>query len=249
MFEYLIIIFIMGKNKNNKKKNIINLDDEDNVNKDIESDFEQVYPKKKNVFELLNDTEIDNNEIDTEIHNNEIDTEIHNNEIDNNEIDTEIHNNEIEQTNTDKYFKLGLNEDDYNYYEEAIKFYLVSIKNDSIKYKGLSAHNLGVIYDEKFDDIINAEKYYKIGSEYKCNDSNCNLGLIYYNKNDYVNASKYLKIYIDNGGIDMFFQYAYCCKELNNYVEGMKYLSYHLMLKKADKDEIFLFKKLFINKS
>ena len=139
--------------------------------------------------------------------------------------------------------------DDYNNVEEAIKFYLESINNDDYKHKGLSAHNLGVIYKEKNGDNTSAEKYYKIASEHGCNGSNCNIGLIYYNNSDYVNAAKYLKKYMENGGCDMFFQYAYCCNELNNYVEGLHYLTYHLMLKNADKDEKRLFKKLFIKNS
>ena len=240
----------MGKNKNNKKKNIINLNQNEermsnlnnNTTNTIEHNksfepFELVQTKKKNVFELLND---DN---DANLKSSSDDF------LPQKKSSAFCSDNNTNLKSSDKYFKLGLDYDDNNDFQKAIEFYIKSIEFDEDKKKGYSAHNLALIYENNYNDIEKAEKYYKIASNYNQNDSNCNIGLIYYNNSDYVNSAKYLKKYMENGGCDMFFQYAYCCNELNNYVEGMHYLTYHLMLKNADNDEKRLFKKLFIKNS
>lgn len=224
----------MGKNKHNKKKNIINLDEDSNVNSDIHDEsfepFETVQTKKKNVFELLDDNANDNAAADN------------NDNTDNAAADN---NNNIIK-GTDEYNILAIDADDYNRFDEAKELYLKSIKYDDDISKGISAHNLALLYEDKFDDEALAEKYYKIASNYNYNNSNYNLGIKYFNKEDYKTAYEWFKKYINNGGCDSFYEYSKCCNEIENYSEGFKYLSYHLMLKNATIREKKLFKKLFV---
>jgi tetratricopeptide (TPR) repeat protein len=216
----------MGKNKN-KNKFAVNIDDDSNTDININVNFNK---NTKNIFDALNDDNINN------VHANT-------NKADNNNADNAYNE-------TSKYFDLALNYDDNNDFDLAKDYYLKSIEFDSEdKIKGISSHNLALLYENYFDDIEQAKKYYIIGSKYNCRDSNCNIGLIYYSNKEYKEAKDYFKKYIELGGIDMFDKYAKCCSELNSYQEGLHYMTYHLMLKNADKTEQKLFRKLLIQQN
>jgi hypothetical protein len=223
----------MGKNKNkNKNKNIVNLDEEEeaNINNNESSElFEPIHSKKKNVFELLNDNLDVNPDVNLDV-NPDVNSDVN--------LDINI------IKGTDKYNILAIDADDYNRFDEAKELYLKSIQYDDDISKGISAHNLALLYEDKFDDEASAEKYYKMASNYSYNNSNYNLGIKYFNKN-YKTSYEWFKKYINNGGCDAFYEYAKCCNEIGNYSEGFKYLSYHLMLKNSTIREKKLFKHLF----
>ena len=230
----------MGKNKKNKNQNRINLDDsdDDNISKtentrEVEQDITEIYEsRKKNIFEELNNSDDEQNNNDTNI--------------------TLTKNHDMNNLKSDKYFAQAYHEDDYeNDYDKAIKLYKCSIENDSFYYKGVSAFNIALIYEDHYNDINSAEIYYKIASDkFNYSDAYTNLGLLYYNKKDYNNAYTYLHITITkHHNIKFYYEYAQILKNLGRYEESFKFLHYHLLLKNASVNEKKMWRNLVKQKN
>lgn len=239
----------MGKNKKNKNQNKFVMDDDYNNNvESLESEpFETIPNKKKNVFEQLQNTSsISDDEYCDECGNTPCDG-VH-------AVHTVVH--DIKQSKnpsdiiaTDKkddfYFSRAYHSDDYEHdYDNAITLYKSSIESDSDYYKAIASYNLALIYDEKYKDYENAEYYYKLSCEKNYSDAFLNLGLLYFNQENFSNAIKYLKKAIDIGFIKIYYEYAFCLEKIGQKDEAMKYLQYHLILKNASVTEKQLWKKI-----
>ena len=254
----------MGKNKKNKNQNRINLDSSDDESKTennkpqlADTDFSSYNEnKKKNVFnkwDLLDMSDDDsNNLISTQTQS------IHEARPIKQDIPKDISKDipkdiskdipkdiPKDMPKSDKYFSQAYHEDDYEHdYTKAIELYKQSLIHDDTSYHGVAAHNLALLYQEKFNDLVNAEKYYKIACENKYKNSYLNLGILYYEQNNYVNAEKYFTKAIELGEISIFEEYAHTLEKLNKKQDAFKYLQYHLMLKNANIREKKMFSKL-----
>jgi tetratricopeptide (TPR) repeat protein len=211
----------MGKNKKNKNQNRVNLDsDNDNDNNDRQTLSPP--PIKKNIFSQLEN--VDDNTPNERDKNCLINI-------------TNTTDNIEDNKKPDEYFARAYHTDDYeNDYENAIILYKLSIEHDNFYYKGISAYNLALIYEEKQNDENTAEIYYKFSADkYNYKHAFINLGLLYYNKKDYNNAFKYLHIAITKFYvINIYYEYAQTLEKLGNHKDAFKYLQYHLMLKNAN---------------
>ena len=152
--------------------------------------------------------------------------------------------------NTDKkdddfYFSRAYHSDDYeNDYENAISLYKSSIELDSEYYKSVASYNLALIYDEKYKDFENAEKYYKLSCDKEYKNAFVNLGLLYFNQEKYSDAISYLKKSVDFGNTDIYYEYSFCLEKVGQKDEAFKYLKYHLILKNASIKEKKLWKSI-----
>jgi tetratricopeptide (TPR) repeat protein len=254
----------MGKNKKNKHQNRVNLDssdDESKINTNIETTTSPSYNenKKKNVFNKLNildmSDEDSNNSINEIKSQSQLIQSIQSTKQDTQkDIPTNIQKDILTNiqkdiptniSKNDKYFAQAYHEDDYEHdYTKAIELYEQSLIHDDITYHGVAAHNMGLLYKEKFNDLINAEKYYKIACENNYKDSFLNLGLIYYNQNNYIDAEKYFANAVTHGEISIFKEYAHTLEQLDKKKDSFKYLQYHLMLKNANYSEKKMFSRL-----
>jgi tetratricopeptide (TPR) repeat protein len=145
----------------------------------------------------------------------------------------------------DYYFAKGYHADDYEHdYNEAIKHYKDSLIHDSEHYKSIASYNMALIYEEKLNDIENAEKYYKISCEKNYKDAFVNLALLYFNQEKYVDAEKYFKKAVEFGYCKIYYEYAKTLEKLDKKEEAFKYLQYHLMLKNANTTERNMWRRL-----
>lgn len=244
----------MGKNKKNKNQNRVNLDSSDDESKtdynksQTETTTSPSYNenKKKNVFNklIMQDEEQDNQD---ENYCNECGRECDGVHAFVKQVKSiqEVHLIKQNSDKYDKYFSQAYHEDDYQHdYTKAIELYEQSLIHDDITYHGVAAHNMGLLYKEKFNDLINAEKYYKIACENNYKDSFINLGLIYYNQNKYIDAEKYFAKAVTYGKISIYKEYAHTLEQLDKKEDAFKYLQYHLMLKNANNSEKKMFSRL-----
>jgi tetratricopeptide (TPR) repeat protein len=168
-----------------------------------------------------------------------------NDENDGNDGNTQIIENNMNNMNNDKYFAEAYHAEDYeNDYEKAIKLYKESMNNDDQSYHGISAYNIGLIYDEQLNDNENAEKYYKIACGYNYKNAFLNLGLLYYIKKNYTEAEKYFEKAVQFGICSIFQEYAITLEKVNKKEEAFKYLKYHLLLKNSSTSEKKMFCRL-----
>jgi tetratricopeptide (TPR) repeat protein len=246
----------MGKNKKNKHQNrviLVSSVDESKINTNIETTTSPSYNenKKKNVFNKLNILDMSDEDSNNSI--NEIKSQSQliqtvrptKQDIPKDipkDIPTNIPTN---ISKNDKYFAQAYHEDDYEHdYTKAIELYEQSLIHDDITYHGVAAHNMGLLYEEKFNDLINAEKYYKIACENNYKNSYLNLGILYYNQNNYNDAEKYFAKAVTHGEISIFKEYAHTLEQLDKKEDSFKYLQYHLILKNANNSEKKMFSRL-----
>jgi len=234
----------MGKNKKNKNQNRVNLNDNvEQLENNTNDEFEEVKPKKKNLFAQLEQSDKSDycdecgGECDG-VHALNIKTSNGQN----------TSNNMIKNTtkkDNDEYFSKGFHYDEYyNDYEKAMEYYKLSLINDSSDYHGPSAHNMALLYEEKFGDLTNAELYYKQACDNNHN-SFSNLALLYYNQNKYTEAEPYFKESVNRGNTRNYYEYACTYEKLGNAKDAFKFLQYHLMLKNATFHERKMFGNLF----
>ena len=244
----------MGKNKKNKNQNRINLDDSDddtfgNSNNPKTNTHIQLSPPpvKKNVFNQLNNLVDDEpDDIESDEYCDYCGRECDGAHAIVTKLDIKYDNkpdnkpDDKPDKKPDEYFAKAYHVDDYEHdYENAITLYKSSIEHDSDYYKGVSANNIGVIYEEKLNDINNAETYYKLAADkYNYKHAYTNLGLLYFNKENYKQAKEYLHIaavkYINT---DIYYEYSQSLEKTGNIQDSFKYLQYHLMLKNANNIE------------
>jgi tetratricopeptide (TPR) repeat protein len=233
----------MGKNKKNKNQNRVNLDDnveqlENNTNDGFNgfNGFEEVKSKKKNLFAQLEQS--DESDYCDECGR----------ECDGAHATQNTTNNMIKNTtkkDSDEYFSKGFHYDEYyNDYEKAIEYYKLSIIHDSSEYHGVAAHNMALLYEEKFGDMTNAELYYKQACDKNYN-SFSNLALLYYTQNKYAEALPYFEQSVNRGNTRIYYEYADTYKKLGNTKDAFRFLQYHLMLKNATIQERKMFGNLF----
>ena len=211
----------MGKNKQKRNQNkfVIGDSDDDITNTNLKNtDLKNTEPRKKNMFENLSD-----------------------------DFSDQVNKTEtfIEKNRDDYYFSQGYHFDDYeNDYENAIKFYKLSIEHDSDYYKSVASYNIALIYSDKLSNDSEAEKYYKIACEKNYTDAFHNLGMLYFNQKKYPEAIYYLEKSIKSGDTDVYYECAICYEKTGDNLKAMQYLQYHLMLKNANLNEKKLWKKL-----
>lgn len=247
----------MGKNKKNKNQNRVNLDSdndeqiENNTNDGFNgfNGFEEVKSKKKNLFAQLELDEPEQpHQTDDPEYCDECGRECDGVHSIKTQINKTINITDIKtKKDRDEYFSKGFHYDEYyNDYEKAIEYYKLSLINDSSDYHGVAAHNMALLYEEKFGDMINAELYYKQACDKKYN-SFSNLALLYYKQNKFVEALPYFEQSVKRGNTRIYYEYACTNEKLGNTKEAFKFLQYHLMLKNATIQERKMFGNLFQN--
>jgi tetratricopeptide (TPR) repeat protein len=242
------------KNRNqnqNQNQNRVEIDDDlNNINpsnvSELSDGFEEVTHKKsnRNIFAQLDSDENTESNIDAE---SIIETK---NDPPKTTITTDKNNIKPKESISDNlsedyYFAKGYHADDYEHdYNEAIKHYKDSLIHDSEHYKSIASYNMALIYEEKLDDTVNAEKYYKISCEKNYKDAFVNLALLYFNQEKYADAEKYFKQAVELGYCKIYYEYAKTLEKLDKKEEAFKYLQYHLMLKNANTTERNMWRRL-----
>jgi len=169
-----------------------------------------------------------------------------------------IKNSEDEETSEEQsFFDIGLELEEKNKIDEAIKAYKKAI----IKDRSVEAmHNLGCIYEQR-NNKEEAIKFYEMGALSKDTDSMHNIAAIYYNKKDYINAYYYYKQTVQHKIYKNLYWMSVCLYNLiekKHYAEteeqkmltkAQNIFKLYLDSKKLDKQDRFFFYKIFIEKN
>lgn len=172
--------------------------------------------------------------------------------------DNQIIKDSNEQTIEEQSFlDIGLELEEKNKIDEAIKAYKKAI----IKDRSVEAmYNLGCIYDKK-NNKDEAIKFYEMGALSKDTDSMHNIAILYYNSKDYINAYHYFKQSVKYKMYKNLYWMSQCLYNLidkNHYedivkqemlIKAQDIFKLYLDSKKLDKEDRFLFYKIFIEEN
>lgn len=246
----------MGKKNRNKNKVNLFADDSDddkiqNLNNAHEQDVTDYNVKPKNLFTNLanedsnNDSDEDTNEEEfIQVKSKKKDFKKQEVKLEKNTSDSQTPEVKLEKNTSESFFKKGLNAKKNKDYTNSIKYYELSIHKDSDNLKGKSSFNLGLLYEDIYDDYINAEKYYKLSLQYY-NRANANLALLLWEQDKYQESLQYFKKEIkENNNFDIIYNYIDTLHNLNMNDKAMDILIKYNMFKNSDKETKDLFTEI-----